>query len=93
MSNSRIKVVSNYRTEQKIIQGSVRSKSLHLPGHSYYARSSENNATYQKLLKNVLRKMWRNEEDIKKRWDERCTRNRIKNAVLDCGCEKVGKKM
>lgn len=95
MSNSFIKVISNYRSAQqnKIIQGSVRSKSLHLRQHSYYALGSENNTTYQKFLKNGLRKMWRNREEIQKRWDERCTRNRIKNAVLDCGCEKVEKKM
>lgn len=95
MSNSLIKVISNYRSVQqnKIIQGSAQSKSLHLCENSYAARSSQNNTTYQKLLKNALRQMWRNEEDIQKRWDERRTRKRIKNAVLDCGCEKVKSKI
>lgn len=74
-----------------MIQGAIRAESLHARRHSYYALGSENNTTYQKLLKNVLRKMYRNQEDIQKRWNQRCTRNRIKNAVLDCGCEKVKK--
>lgn len=93
--NFHINIVSGFRSEQqnKIIQGSIQTASLHSRLHSYYALNYKNNTADGKWFNNMIRKFCRNQENIQKRWDERCTRNRIKNSVLDCGCEKVKNKI